>query len=104
MNFDKIFRRGLIEKNKIKILWVAALLFFLSLVLFSNYGIIKRFALEGRKSELYKELGENKRTIDSLRQRIHALESDSTEIERIAREEYGMIKPGEKVYIIRKNK
>jgi cell division protein FtsB len=104
MNFDKIFRRGLIEKNKIKILWGAAFLFFLLLILFSNYGIIKRFALEGRKNELYKELSNKKEIIDSLKNRIHKLESDSTEIERIAREEYGMIKPGEKVYIIRKNK
>jgi cell division protein FtsB len=104
MNFDKIFRRGLIEKNKIKILWVAAFLFFLSLVLFSNYGIIKRFALEGRKNELYKDLRANKKIIDSLNQRIDVLESDSTEMERLAREEYGMIKPGEKVFIIRKKK
>ena len=35
---------------------------------------------------------------DSLRQVIWMLEHDKEYIEKVAREEYGMIKPGEKVY------
>jgi cell division protein FtsB len=35
---------------------------------------------------------------DSLRQVLHMLEHDVDYIEKVAREEYGMIKPGEKVY------
>ena len=35
---------------------------------------------------------------DSLRQILWMLEHDKDYIEKVAREEYGMIKPGEKVY------
>jgi len=35
---------------------------------------------------------------DSLRQILDMLEHDADYIEKVAREEYGMVKPGEKVY------
>ncbi len=35
---------------------------------------------------------------DSLRQVLNMLEHDKDYIEKVAREEYGMVKPGEKVY------
>ncbi|MBI2502682.1 MAG: septum formation initiator family protein [Candidatus Latescibacteria bacterium] len=38
---------------------------------------------------------------DSLRQILWMLEHDKDYIEKVAREEYGMIKPGEKVYRLR---
>lgn len=38
---------------------------------------------------------------DSLRQVLQMLESDLEYIEKVAREEYGMIKPGERVYRLR---
>ncbi|MFW6276782.1 MAG: FtsB family cell division protein [Bacteroidota bacterium] len=40
---------------------------------------------------------------DSLKQRIKMLQKDTSEIERVAREKYGMVKPGEKVYILKEN-
>ena len=36
--------------------------------------------------------------VDSLEARADSLENDSATIERIARERYGMIKPGERLY------
>lgn len=38
---------------------------------------------------------------DSLRQILTMLEHDKDYIEKVAREEYGMVKPGEKVYRLR---
>ncbi|WP_176696934.1 septum formation initiator family protein [Candidatus Kryptonium thompsonii] len=37
----------------------------------------------------------------SLKQKIHKLETDPKEIERIAREKYGMAREGEEVYNIK---
>ena len=38
---------------------------------------------------------------DSLRQILTMLEHDKDYIEKVAREEYGMVKPGEKIYRLR---
>lgn len=44
------------------------------------------------------ELARLQREIDSLRAWVDSLESDSATIERIAREEFGMIREGETLY------
>lgn len=72
--------------------------------LFSPYGVIKSVKLAKQRSDSYNELIEMKKTNDSLREQIKEIRTDTLEIERIAREKYGMVKPGEKVYIRKKNK
>ena len=44
------------------------------------------------------ELAELHRTIDSLSARADSLETDSATLERIAREQFGMIRDGETLY------
>jgi cell division protein FtsB len=44
-----------------------------------------------------------KATSDSLRRQVRILETDSTEIERLARERYGYIRPNEEVFIINRD-
>jgi cell division protein FtsB len=68
---------------------------------FSNIGLLKRFKLEKRKIQLQEFIVREMKIQDSLKQAINLLKYDSTEIERIAREKYGMAKAGEKVYIIK---
>lgn len=52
-----------------------------------------------REMELESErLIEARRTIDSLRARVDSLENDSATIERVARERWGLIRPGERLY------
>jgi len=70
--------------------------------IFSPYGIIKSIKLASQRSDSYKELIDLKKTNDSLRKKIIEIRNDTLEIERIAREKYGMIKFGEKVYIRKK--
>lgn len=67
--------------------------------LFSPYGIIKSIKLAGQRTDSYNELLEIKKTNDSLRDKIKQIRTDTTEIERIAREKYGLIKKGERVFI-----
>jgi cell division protein FtsB len=73
-------------------------------ILFSNYGVYKRIKLEIQKKELYSKISNDKKIQDSLKQQIELLKNDKLEIERVAREKYGMVKPGEKVYFIKKEK
>ena len=69
-------------------------------VLFSNYGIITRLSLMSETAQLEQTMTTLKATSDSLRRQVRILESDSTEIERLARERYGYIRPNEEVFII----
>lgn len=74
--------------------------FIIFFVFFSNHGLVNRISLEFQKIELEKKISEAKKTQDSLNKQIKLLDSNSKEIEQIAREKYGMIKPGEKVYYV----
>jgi cell division protein FtsB len=70
--------------------------------LFSPYGIIKSIKLAGQRTDAYNELLHIKKTNDSLRDKIHQIRTDTIEIERIAREKYGLVKKGERVFIRKK--
>lgn len=97
--FERISQLKIKRKALIAAIVVAvAAAFFL----FSPYGIIKSFKLAGQRTESFNELLEIKRTNDSLRDKIHEIRTDSSEIERIAREKYGMVKKGERVFIRKK--
>jgi cell division protein FtsB len=69
-------------------------------VLFSPYGVITRWSLERDVDRLVEQQQQIKTVGDSLRKVVHRLEHDTTEIERIAREQYGYIREGEEVYLI----
>ena len=90
----------MVNNNKKKIVKIVVTLIVVLLLLFSDYGLIKRAELFLLRRNLEKEVRSDLKTRDSLYQRIERLYKDTTEIERIAREYYGMIKPSEKVLII----
>jgi len=89
-----------IDKNKKKIIKLVVSLVVLSLLLFSDYGLIKRAELVLQRRNLEKDVRNDLKSRDSLYKRIECLYKDTIEIERIAREYYGLIKPSEKVLII----
>ena len=72
------------------------------ILFFSDYGIIKRISLEMKSIELEKEIVLQEQITDSMRIAVDRLKYDTTEIERIAREKYGMSKTNEDIYHIRK--
>ena len=69
--------------------------------LFGDRGILQVMAQRQRALELAREIegirGENAR----LAAEIHALRTDPRAIERIAREQLGLARPGETVFLIR---
>ncbi|GBD06655.1 Cell division protein FtsB [bacterium HR21] len=66
--------------------------------LFSRYGLWTRWRVEQQYRQVRRSYEELVRRADSLAQRLRQLRSDSTELERLAREHYGMARPGEKLY------
>lgn len=69
-------------------------------VLFSQHGVITRLGLTSDTTDLSSQLILQRDISDSLRTVIRVLETDTTEIERLARERYGYVRDGEEVYVI----
>jgi cell division protein FtsB len=68
--------------------------------LFSPSGIINRIILTSKQKELLKDIDFEKKIQDSLKIGVSKMKSDTIEIEKIAREKYGMKFPNEKIYLV----
>lgn len=82
--------------------WTAlgVVLVLLLVALFSRYGVLTRWRVEKQYRELRARYARLVWQADSLQRRIAQLLSDEREIERLARERYGMARPGETVYVV----
>jgi cell division protein FtsB len=65
-----------------------------------EYGIHDLRTLREAVAEEEAAIAELEAAIDSLRSELKALETDPEVLERVARERYGMIRPGEHLYRI----
>jgi cell division protein FtsB len=65
-----------------------------------SYGLIQLWRLNQRRAALDREVMRLQVQQDSLRREIQLLQTDTTYIEKLARERYKMGKPGEKIYTI----
>ncbi len=73
-------------------------------MLFSNRGILKRMSLETDKKDMMEKVRQAEEQQQKLTQESKALENDDKEIEKVAREKYGMVRDGETVYKVKKDK
>ena len=76
----------------------------ISLMTFGNRGIIQRIRLESQKRDMQTKIREAEKERASREQQVKALGTDKRIIEKVAREKYGMMREGETVYKIRKEK
>lgn len=72
-------------------------------MLFSKYGLVTRLTMASDLDGLEATVVTLRATEDSLRSVVRVLEKDTLMLERIARERYGFVRPGEDVYIIRRD-
>lgn len=84
-------------------LWIAAItvLMILLVLTFSKQGFYDHYLHKKNLSELEERIDSLKRVNDSLSTEIKLLKSDTNKIEQVAREKYGLVKPGEKIYKVR---
>lgn len=87
--------------NPVNIIFNGILIALLLHLTFAEKGLVKRIKLEIESKKLKKKIETIEKENDSLKQKIYKLEINPKEIERIAREKYGMAKEGEEVYIIK---
>ncbi len=69
--------------------------------LVGNRGLVQVYHMHQTRAALEREIAEIKATNATLAEEVHALRSDPSRIEAIAREELGLVKPGELVYQFR---
>ena len=70
----------------------------LSLIFFSDRGLINLWTLKKEKLEIQKDINILRNQIIMLEKEEEKLKFDEKYIERIAREKFKMVKPGERVF------
>ncbi len=83
-----------------QVLFIVALLTFIGLVLFSDYGLLNTVKLQNERLEIRRKQKEELIVTDSLKRHIKRLRYDTLYIERVAREKFGLVKPGEKIFVV----
>mgnify|MGYP002857707285 FL=1 len=71
------------------------------LLLFNDLGLVRMFELRSKRNLIRAEIEQIKLEISEKEEEKNRLENDPDYIEKIARENYRMVKPGEKVYRVR---
>ena len=70
----------------------------ISLLLFSDRGLINLWSLKKEKLEIQNEINSLRNQIAMLEKEEEKLKFDEKYIEKIAREKFKMVKPGERVF------
>jgi len=89
----------LLNKNKIaRYAFILLLLIGLGFIIFNNSGYIKYLKLKSEVKEIRNEENQKELENKNLQAEIDSLEKkNSTKVEQLAREKYGMMKKGEKI-------
>ena len=82
------------------LLMVAIIFGCVSLLLFSDRGLINLWSLKKEKLEIQNEINSLRNQIALLEKEEERLKFDEKYIEKIAREKFKMVKPGERVFKI----
>ncbi len=83
---------------------IFAAIFFLIILYFffgGDYNIYNLWKYRQKEKDLRSEIQMNNKEKEQLTTEIEMLKSDSAYIEKIAREEFKMGKPNEKIYIVK---
>tara|TARA_B100000427_G_scaffold165099_1_gene137161 strand:+ start:1484 stop:1765 length:282 start_codon:yes stop_codon:yes gene_type:complete len=82
------------------LLLVVVLIGCVSLLFFSDRGLVSLWELKKEKVEIQQEINSLRKEIANLKRESEKLEFDQDYVEKIAREKLKMAKPGEQVFKI----
>ncbi len=84
---------------------MAALTFFgLGIFVFNDLGLLKWYSLRRERIRIQYEIDDLIQRESHLTEEIAKIKSDDTYLEKIAREKFQMVKPGEKVFRVVDNR
>ena len=93
-------KQGISRKRIVIVAVLVGLLLAFLFVFAGPYGVINMMNINKEKKVLQNKISVLEKERSILTEEIRLLQTDNKEIEKIAREQYGMAKPGEKVYKI----
>jgi cell division protein FtsB len=88
-------------KSKLNKYWIAVILFFVFTFLIGESSIFKRISYDSQISRLESEIEYYTQQKEENLRKLEALHSDNESLEKLAREQYQMIKPNEELFIIK---
>lgn len=86
------------KKKRKKILFWSVVGVVTMTIVFGNYGAYQMAVIKRQKTGLEQEIAQLKKDQAQLIKNRERIKSDLTYIEKVAREKYSMVKPGEHVY------
>jgi cell division protein FtsB len=93
----------LAKSNWVRIIVLAGIPL-LAFVTFNNKGILQHIHLQQEKREMQEKIANAQKEQLRLQQVSKALDKDPKMIEKVAREQYGLVREGETVYKVKKDK
>ncbi len=98
---ELLVKQVILERKRKRIAFYTFVVIFLIYILINligNNGLFTYLSLKERKNAIEKEIASLREENARLRAYIEALKSDPYYIEKLAREEYGLSKPGEYIF------
>ncbi|MBL7958921.1 septum formation initiator family protein [bacterium] len=93
------------KKKRKKVLFWSVITVIAMTIIFGNYGAYQMVVIKRQKMSLENEIVQLKKDQAQLIKNRERIKNDLTYIEKVAREKYSMVKPGEHVYqVIPKDK
>lgn len=100
MNKDSLIKniiRYIFHRRKF-FLYLTILILIFAYAVFGKKGFLQRFDLEMENKELKEKLKNEQEKTIILQKEIEDLKTSEQKLEKVAREKYGMVKPGEELY------
>jgi len=94
----KVRKRYNISERAAKIIFLLIISTILVVFILGDVGLVNLWSAKKKIKTLEKRITVIKKENEELSRKIRALKNDPFEIEKIAREKFGYLKPGEKVY------
>jgi len=86
-------------RKKLSLLAVILVAFyFLATFVLGEMGLVKYYRMKAQHTALNEDIARLKNDNSRLRHEVHSLRSDSSYLERVARDKLGLARPGEIVY------
>ena len=88
-------------KSKLNKYWIAIIAGLVLTFLVGEYNIFNRISYNYQITQLRSQIEDYTRKNEENRQKMKELNSDNETLEKLAREQYNMVKPDEDLYIIK---
>ena len=98
---SKVKKSQTILATKNQVLKGIVFLIFFSLTIvfiFGDHGAFKLYKIKNERKAIQKKIAELREEKENLKNQKNRIENDLDYIEKIAREKYKMVKPGEKIF------